>query len=582
MNQAPRDPHEPHDPHNLHQPHDPHDSQGTRDPLAAQASRASRDPQDEQALQPQQESQTKQIPFALKGAITPRIYQQRIFVKATAGNTLVVLPTGLGKTLIAAMLAVFKLNQNPGSKVVFLAPTKPLVEQHGKTFAGCTTIDPARLVILTGDTDADKRGEAWRQATVCFMTPQTFQNDIEKGLYAVDDISLLVLDEAHRAVGEYAYCAIARYYKEHAASPHVLAMTASPGATMEQIDGIKQALFIEHVEVRDEQDPDVKPYVHDTKTEWKHVDLPAEFIGIIKSLEEEHDKVITFIKEKKLVPEDRFNSINRKDMLGVNARVAARLKTCRDQQEKSDLFSILKILAVGLRLSHALELIETQGATALLKYLEDADEKSRSPEASGALRIFVDLVYQKNVLVLTRNLVNAGISHPKISILTNIVTDFLRNHPESRVIVFANFRVTVAMIVSELKVRGIDKVERFIGQQSSGREKGMTQKKQSELIDRFHGGEIQVLVATSVAEEGLDIGEVDMVVFYDVVPSAIRTIQRRGRTGRKRKGKVIVLVAKNTRDESYYHAEKNKEKRMRATLKEMKDGPPPTLDAFKK
>ncbi|MBN2154057.1 MAG: DEAD/DEAH box helicase [Candidatus Lokiarchaeota archaeon] len=522
-----------------------------------------------------------QTPIALRDAISPRIYQQRIFVKATSGNALVVLPTGLGKTLIAAMLAVYKLNQRPGSKVVFLAPTKPLVQQHARTFAEYTSIEPSKLVVFTGEVDAGKRGAAWLDATVCFMTPQTFQNDVENGLYTVDDVSLLVLDEAHRAVGDYAYCAIARHYKERATSPHILAMTASPGTTMEQIEMIKQALFIEVVDVRDEKDPDVRPYFHDTATEWKHVDLPPEFLEITKSLQEEYDKVVEFVKEKKLVPEDRLESINRKDMLGVNKRVQARLNQCGDAREKQDLFSILKILAVGLRLSYALELIETQGVNALLKYLEDADEGSRKPDASGALRIFVDLTYQKNIIGIAKNLVEGGMSHPKVSILTDIVARFLHGHAGSRAIVFANYRVTVAMIVDELKARGIERVERFIGQQTSGRDKGMTQKKQSEAIDRFHAGEIQVLVATSVAEEGLDIGEVDLVVFYDVVPSAIRTIQRRGRTGRKRRGKVIVLVARNTRDEAYYHAEKAKEARMKGALKQMKDGPQPTLDAYK-
>ncbi|MEX2680352.1 MAG: DEAD/DEAH box helicase [Candidatus Sigynarchaeota archaeon] len=523
-----------------------------------------------------------QVPYTLKDAITPRVYQQRMFVKATTGNALIVLPTGLGKTLIAAMLAVHELNSHPGSKVVFLAPTKPLVQQHAKSFMEYTSIDPAKLVVFTGDVEAAKRGTAWRDATVCFMTPQTFQNDIESGLYAVGDVSLLVLDEAHRAVGDYAYCAIAKFYKEHAASPRILAMTASPGTTMEQINQIKQALFIDVVEVRDENDPDVQPYFHKTITEWKHVDLPPDFLGIIKSLQEEYDKVVDFVKEKKLVPDDRLDRVNRKDMIDINKRVAARLKHCTDAREKSDLFSILKILAVGLRLSYALELIETQGVNALLKYLEDADTASRKHDASNALRIFVDLVYQKRIIILAKDLVNKGVSHPKVSILTDIVTGFLKGHPESRAIVFANYRVTVAMIVDELKARGIAKVERFIGQQTSGRDKGMTQKKQAEIIERFHAGEIQVLVATSVAEEGLDIGEVDLVVFYDVVPSAIRTIQRRGRTGRKRRGKVIVLVARNTRDEAYYHAEKAKEIRMKGTLKEMKDGPRPTLDAYKK
>ena len=64
-------------------------------------------------------------------------------------------------------------------------------------------------------------------------------------------------------------------------------------------------------------------------------------------------------------------------------------------------------------------------------------------------------------------------------------------------------------------------------------ETGLKQKKQIETVQKFRDGEFQVLVATRVGEEGLDISEVNQVIFYDNIPSSIRFIQRRGRTGRK-------------------------------------------------
>nr|MDO8112466.1 helicase-related protein [Candidatus Sigynarchaeota archaeon] len=497
--------------------------------------------------------------YALKDTITPRIYQQRIFVSCTAGNALVVLPTGLGKTLIAAMLAIHELNKHPGTKIVFLAPTKPLVLQHVKSFTECTTIEPERLNYFTGATNATKRVAAWARSTVCFMTPQTFQNDINNGLYPIDDVSLLILDEAHHAVGDYAYCAIAKIYKERATNPRILAITASPGATLEKINEIKQNLYIDVVEARDEKDPDVQSYFYETSIEWKHIDLPAEFLAIKKSLDEELDKVVQFVKEKKLVEKDKAKFINRSQLLEVNRKIQERLKQVRDPGEKQDLFSILKILAVGLRLSYALELVQTQGTVALSKYLTDCEEEARKPDSSSALRIFINLLIDKGIVSSVDALVKKGIIHPKISILTSIVANFVKEHQDSRALVFVNYRVSVDMIAKELKDRGIEKVEKFVGQQTTGRKKGMSQKEQTEILDQFHAGSIQVLVATSVAEEGLDIGEVDLVVFYDMVPSAIRSIQRRGRTGRKRRGKVIVLIANNTMDEAYYYAEKAKE-----------------------
>ena len=77
------------------------------------------------------------------------------------------------------------------------------------------------------------------------------------------------------------------------------------------------------------------------------------------------------------------------------------------------------------------------------------------------------------------------------------------------------------------------------------------------------------VVATAVAEEGLDISEVDLVVFYEAVPSEIRAIQRRGKTGRKRDGRVVVLVASKTSDETTLYSEKRKEKGMKDAISSM-------------
>jgi len=71
------------------------------------------------------------------------------------------------------------------------------------------------------------------------------------------------------------------------------------------------------------------------------------------------------------------------------------------------------------------------------------------------------------------------------------------------------------------------------------------------------------LVATCIAEEGLDIPSVELVVFYEPIPSEIRYIQRRGRTGRKKFGKVKILITQDTIDEGFYFASLKREKQMR-------------------
>jgi len=99
----------------------------------------------------------------------------------------------------------------------------------------------------------------------------------------------------------------------------------------------------------------------------------------------------------------------------------------------------------------------------------------------------------------------------------------------------------------------------------------MTQKEQKLILDRFRKGKINCLVASSVGEEGIDLPEVDLVIFYEPIPSAIRKIQRAGRTARLKPGKVIILMVKGTRDESYHWAAYHKEKRMYNVLNDLKE-----------
>jgi len=119
--------------------------------------------------------------------------------------------------------------------------------------------------------------------------------------------------------------------------------------------------------------------------------------------------------------------------------------------------------------------------------------------------------------------------------------------------------------VNSLKnIEGARPVE-FVGQRE-----GLTQKEQIQRISDFRDGVHNVLVGTSVSEEGLDIPAMDLAVFYEPVPSEIRSIQRRGRVGRQKVGRVIFLITRRTRDEAYFWSAKNKEARMHKTLYRMK------------
>jgi Fanconi anemia group M protein len=449
-------------------------------------------------------------PLLKENYVSRRAYQENIFINCLNTNCLVVIPTGLGKTIIALMLAIHRLSKEPNSKVIFLAPTKPLVNQHYKSFLDLTVIPEENLRAITGTTPPEMRKNMWKDLKIAFMTPQVLQNDIISNFYSLKDVSLIIFDECHRSVGDYAYCFIAKKYVKSSKIHQILGLTASPGSTEGKITEIRDNLFIDHVEIRTEKDSDVKPYVHNVDNEWIKVKLPSEFIDIKIIITEKLRLIYKALKQQDFLNSSDVTKISRKDLLKLDKRINGRINASKTDEEKFQLFNAKKNAANAIRLSYMDELIETQGVSALNDYMIKNLEKIKQNTANKSLKeLFRD--------------------------------------------------------------SGIIKAHKFVGQATKSSDKGLTQKKQIQLLDEFKEGIYNTLVATSVGEEGLDIAECDLVIFYDSVPSAVRSIQRRGRTGRKKEGKVFILMAEGTRDEGYYWAEKAKERVMRRSLKTMKE-----------
>ncbi|MFX0144382.1 MAG: DEAD/DEAH box helicase [Candidatus Hodarchaeota archaeon] len=509
-------------------------------------------------------------PLIKQNSVSRREYQESIFINCLNRNCLVVIPTGLGKTVIALMLTVQRLTEVKDSKVILLAPTKPLVEQHYNSFLKLTNLPNESLISLTGAIAPEKRKELWGDIKVAFMTPQVLQNDLISELYSIKDVSLMIFDECHRAVGDYAYCFLAKKYMDIVDYSQILGLTASPGSTEGKINEIKQNLFINHIEIRTEKDLDVKPYIHKVDNEWIKIKLPKEFLEVKVILDQKLRASYKFLKENDLLGSYDINKITRKDLLKLNSVINRRISVARDNEEKFLMFNAKKVTANAIRLSHMVELIETQGISALKDYFEKNEEKIKKNTANKSLKeLFFDREFKK-ARDLTNKLYSNGKVHPKIEKLREILIDQIKTNLNSRILVFCHFRDSVNNIVKFFENDEIIKIHKFVGQATRGTDKGLTQKEQINLLNEFKEGIYNTLVGTSVAEEGLDIEECDLVVFYDVVPSAIRSIQRRGRTGRKKEGKVFVLMAEGTRDEGYYWSEKSKEKSMKASLDKLK------------
>jgi Fanconi anemia group M protein len=511
-------------------------------------------------------------PLIRKDMIEQRLYQLSVASSALKSSCLAVLPTGLGKTIVALMVIAARLN-DLGGKVLILSPTKPLVEQHSDFFSqalpGCT------VATFTGSILPEKRAELWKDSQVIVSTPQVIENDLRARRIDLRDVVHITFDEAHRAVGRYAYVYIAKRYFEDlgagagadvdagagadAKSRLVLGITASPGSNPETIADICENLHIECVEVKSETDSDVIPYLHDRDIEWVRVDIPSK----IKELKQVLEKVLADRASK--LKDFGFNvslDSSKRELLDLQSKLHAQVAEGGDR----DSFSAISVLAEIFKISHAIELGETQGVEALERYFDRLNGEARSGSGSKASkRLAMDPNMRSAIAMLSA----CDEEHPKLDAVRRIVADQLRGNPDSRVIVFTNFRDSAEMVTKALSdVDGVFAV-RFVGQASKYKDKGLTQKQQTEIISKFRSGEYNTLVATSVAEEGLDIPSTDLVLFYEPVPSEIRTIQRKGRTGRKRTGRIVVLIAKGSRDEAAYWISARKEAKMLATIANM-------------
>jgi len=491
--------------------------------------------------------------------VEPRSYQEAIAKTALRRNTLVCLPTGLGKSIIAAYVAAAKLASLPTKGVLMLAPTKPLVLQHFRTFQRLIALDEDSLVYLTGEVGPEKRQELWAKRFV-FSTPQVLMNDLLTGRVPLDAFSLVIFDEAHRAVGNYPYVFIAERYSK-VENGLILGLTASPGSSEADVREICRNLRLDWVEARTAASDDVKPYVAGIDVTWVNVELPKIFYDVKSKLEGFLREMLRVIRDQGFLTSAAMDRVRLRDVLAARQGILQEAAS-----GKKEVKSYLAQVYAAIHAIRATELLETQGFPALQSHLADLVERGKA-RASPGLRLILNDKRILDVIGIVNDVVAKDADHPKVTELIKRVRYSL-GMGARRIIVFTNYRTTAARLTELLnKVDGVSAV-RLVGQASRDRDKGLTQKEQGLILDDFRSGSYNVLVATQIGEEGLDIVECDEVIFYDTVPSAIRYIQRRGRTGRKGPGKAVILIAKGTRDEAYYWISRRKEREMGIAIRQ--------------
>ncbi|WP_435099152.1 DEAD/DEAH box helicase [Halarchaeum sp. P4] len=497
-------------------------------------------------------------PLLAEGFLEDRRYQSELVERALGDHTLVCLPTGLGKTTVSLRVTADRLQDDVGAKSLLLAPTKPLVEQHAAFYREALEIPDDEIVVFTGDVRPDDRAELWGSARVVVATPQVVENDLVGGRIDLRDVVHVTFDECHRATGDYAYVYIAERYHADATTPLVTGMSASPGGDEEEILTVCANLGVREVAVMTEDDADVADYTYDTDVEWERIELPEEVLEVRDELNDVIRERLEQLKELGVVNTTQPD-LSQKDLNKVHGKLRGLI-----DNDKSEGYEGMSLHAEVMKLRRAVELVETQSVESVRRYFERQKNAARS---SGASKASQRLVSEPRVKEAMRRAEEFDGLHPKFRRTRMLLAETLGIEGGDRVIVFTESRDTAEALTEFLGNHF--EARRFVGQGDKEGSDGMTQKEQQEVLTDFKSGEFEVLVSTSVAEEGLDVPEVDLVLFFEPVPTAIRSVQRKGRTGRQTEGRVVVLMAEDTRDEAYFWISRRREQEMEDELRSL-------------
>lgn len=502
-----------------------------------------------------------------------RDYQFNITQKALFHNLLVALPTGLGKTFIAATIMLNWFRWTKDAQIIFVAPTKPLVSQQVSACLDIAGIPRAQTTMLTGGAAPGIRAEEWQTKRVFFMTPQTLINDLKTGIADPKRIVLLVVDEAHRATGGYAYVEVVKFLRRYNKSFRVLALTATPGSTVESVQTVIDGLDISRVEIRTEQSLDIREYVHARNTEIETFENSDEMVFCM-------DLLSTTLRP--LV--DQLRTLNAYWGRDPMTLTAYGLTKARQQWMGSDAGRnasfglkgmVNAIFTVLASLAHAIDLLKYHGIIPFYRHLMYFKSNTEGQKGGKYQKQIVqDESFKKLLNHLEPWSKNPEfIGHPKLEYLKSVILNHFmdagegqetagdNSGPATRVMIFVHFRDSAEEVTRVLKrYEPMIRPHVFVGQSSAKGSDGMDQKTQLEIIHKFKGGTYNTIVATSIGEEGLDIGEVDLIICYDSSASPIRMLQRMGRTGRKRTGNITLLLMKGKEEESYVKAKDNYEK----------------------
>ena len=501
-----------------------------------------------------------------------RVYQRVIIAAAMFENTLVALPTGLGKTFIAATVMLNYYRWFPDLKIVFMAPTRPLVAQQIKACALITGIPALEMAVLIEKPKA-MRQALWDKHRVFFSTPQVVDNDLRNQVVLGELMCLLVMDEAHRAKGNYAYNNVAQFMARLGTQCRVLALTATPATTLEGVQELVTNLKISKLAVRTDKLDDIVPYLQEKPLIRRRIGPLNEISQIMLLLADAVKPILDQANARGIL--NVFNPLYLLKMACVEALRKMQMDTSMGPAR----FSAAPMLKVLLMVGDAMSKPKIYGIKHFWQWFEAKDAEQKKSKGK-MMREFWDHPNIDEVRQLAKEVAEnpKAVGHPKTTAALDELEIFFAEADDLlRVIIFTELRaLALELVLAIAECKGA-RPHIFIGQagakdaqvvasdnaanpRTRGKQiefdnavdsskhvhaQGMSQTVQKRIISEFKLGKHNVLVATSIGEEGLDIGEVDLIICYDLTLLPIKNIQRMGRTGRKRAGKVVLLFSGN-------------------------------------
>ena len=491
----------------------------------------------------------------VSGMVEARGYQLDAVNESLSGSMLLVLPTAAGKTAVAWMVIAEKMIEKEG-KILLIAPTVALVNQHLKGINKILALEEIKPISITGQNTANKREEMWLSSRIAIATPQVVRNDVIKGILKIEEYSLVILDEAHHCTGEHAMAQVGRLYNSISQNPLILGMTASPGSNISQVEEICKNLNLERIHLRTPDDPMISEYLSNLEVQEIKVSVPEEILSLTNPLILWQKGIVD--REKRLGIYIMPGEINQ---IGLS-NAMERAKRAINSGKKSAYSSISQI-GIAMRLHHLINHMLCQGTAASREFLHRLENENKNKSVRNFMR---DIRIQNLLLEIKKK----NEIHSKVGAVRRLVRERLRRNIDSKIIIFASFRDTITVLDEAMRDLKDVRAIQFIGQSNRSSGDGLKPKEQIKRLEGFRNGSSNVLISTSVGEEGLDIPTADLVIFYEPVSSETRTIQRRGRTGRQREGEIIILIAEGTRDENARSAALKRERNMHKAVQRVK------------